>query len=101
MKESASAALSVVRSRAERLGIDAEFLQKHDVHVHVPDGATPEGRPQRWHRDGDLVGVDADRRCRSAPNVAMTGEITPAWSRHRHRRPEGKLLAALAVASPP
>ncbi|WP_426806505.1 S16 family serine protease, partial [Stenotrophomonas sp. SrG] len=45
MKDAASAAGSVVRSRAERLGIDADFLQKHDVHLHVPDGATPQDRP--------------------------------------------------------
>ena len=41
MKESASAALSVVRARAAALGIEVDFLQKHDVHLHVPDGATP------------------------------------------------------------
>src|SRR3546814_15183653 len=45
MKESASAALSVVRARTDRLGIELDFLQKLAVHVHVPDGATPKDRP--------------------------------------------------------
>src|SRR3546814_14412775 len=45
MKESASAALSVVRARTDRLGIELDFLQNLDVHVHVPDGATPTDGP--------------------------------------------------------
>src|SRR3546814_18610705 len=45
MKESASAALSVVRARTDRLGIELDCLQKLDVHVHVPDGATPKDGP--------------------------------------------------------
>ena len=67
MKESASAALTVVRARTESLGIDLDFLQKHDVHLHVPEGATPEGRPERRHRDGHRAGVDAHQESRSRP----------------------------------
>lgn len=75
MQESIQAAMMVVRSRAKSLGIDADFHEKLDLHLHVPEGATP--------KDGPSAGVGmctAIVSClTSVPvraNVAMTGEIT-------------------------
>ena len=75
MKESVEAARSVVRSRARRLGIKDEMFEKRDVHIHVPDGATP--------KDGPSAGAAMTTAFVSAltgipvkADVAMTGEIT-------------------------
>jgi ATP-dependent Lon protease len=75
MQESIQTAITVARTRSEMLGIDSAFYQKHDVHIHVPEGATP--------KDGPSAGigmctalVSALTRIPVRSDVAMTGEIT-------------------------
>ena len=75
MQESIQAALTVVRSRAQSLGVAEDFIEKHDLHIHVPEGATP--------KDGPSAGVGMAVALVSSmtgipvrADVAMTGEIT-------------------------
>ena len=75
MQESVKAAYTVVRSRSERLGLDPEFHQKFDTHVHVPEGATPKDGPSAGvAMVTALVSILSGIAIRS--DVAMTGEIT-------------------------
>mgnify|MGYP002700528602 FL=1 len=75
MKESAQTALSYVRSLTPRLGIDADYFEQHDLHIHVPEGAVP--------KDGPSAGITITTAVVSAilnrpikREVGMTGEIT-------------------------
>jgi len=75
MQESIQAAMTVVRSRGQVLGIRPNFLESHDIHIHIPEGATPKDGPSAGiGMCTALVSVLTEIPVRA--NVAMTGEIT-------------------------
>lgn len=93
MQESIQAAVTVIRSRAQGLGIPANYLHKHDLHIHAPEGATP--------KDGPSAGIAMCTAMASVlanipvkPSVAMTGEVTLRGQVLRIGGLKEKLLAA-------
>jgi ATP-dependent Lon protease len=75
MKESAQAALSLVKSRAEVIGVDADLFKKHDIHIHIPAGAIPKDGPSAGVTIFvSLVSLLTGKKVRN--DVAMTGEIS-------------------------
>lgn len=89
MKESAQAALSYVRSISEGYGIDADFYTKHDIHIHIPEGAVPKDGPSAGTLWLTAIALSHYRQSVRA-DVAMTGRDNTARQGASDRRTQGK-----------
>src|SRR5690606_27750028 len=75
MKESATLAMEYIKANAEALGVDHEFISSHNIHIHVPEGATPKDGPSAGIAMlTSLVSTLTQKKVKK--NIAMTGEIT-------------------------
>ena len=89
MKESATIAMEYIKANAIEFGIDPEIIDKYNVHIHVPEGATPKDGPSAGVTMlTSLVSVFTQRKVKS--KLAMTGEITSTWKSIASRRNQRK-----------